>query len=75
MEGGGRQHPGPILWGGGVTGEADYWCDNRCSCRRGKRWSHGSGREQHRRRGERWHSKRKIAGIAGAGDGKQGWRW
>ena len=67
--------PGPLLWGGGVTGEADHWPDNRCPGQRGKRWSHGSGREQHRRRGECRHYWRKIAGIAGGGDGKQGWRW
>ena len=67
--------PGPLLWGGGVTGEADRWRGNRCPGRRGKRWSHGSGREQHRRRGERRHYRRKIAGIAGGGEGKQGRRW
>ena len=64
---------GPLLWAGGVTGVADRWRDNRCPGRRGKRWSHGRGREQHRRRSERRHYRRKIASIAGGGDGKQGW--
>ena len=67
--------PGPIVCGGGVTGEADRWRDNRSPGRRGKRWSHGSGWEQYRRRGEHPQYPRKIAGIAGGGDGKQGRRW
>ena len=67
--------PGPLLWGGGVTGEADRWHGNRCPGRRGQLRSHGSGREQHRRRGERRDYWGKIARIAGGGDGKQGRRW
>ena len=59
---------GPLLWAGGVTGVADRWRDNRCPGRRRKRWSHGRGREQHRRRGERRHYRRKIAGIAEGGE-------
>ena len=57
-----------------MTGVADRWCDNRCPGRRGKHRSHGRGREQHRRRGERRHYQRKIAGIAGGGYGKQSQR-
>ena len=36
----------PLLLGGGVTGGADRRRDDRCRGRRGKRRSHGTGREQ-----------------------------
>ena len=37
---------GPLLSGGGVTGGADRCRDDRCRGWRGKRRSHGRGREQ-----------------------------
>ena len=59
---------GPLLSGGGVTGGADRRHDDRCRGRRGKRRSHGRGREQASPEGERRLHRRKIVGITLGGE-------